>query len=78
MRFRHRAVTFFGVTFAVRALTDFIGLGGLRLGLGMTGEWMLACLSAPSLSLVITSAGSIGGSLLILDVEMSETLLHEE
>jgi hypothetical protein len=78
MRFRHRTVTFFGVTFAVRALTDFIGLGGLRLGFGMTEELMLACLSAPSLSLVITSAGSIGGGLLMLEVEMSETLLPEE
>ena len=78
MRFRHRTATFFGVTLVLRALTDFVGLGGLRLGFGIAEESMLACLSAPPLSPVITSAGSIGGSLLMLEVEMSETLLPEE
>jgi histidinol-phosphate/aromatic aminotransferase/cobyric acid decarboxylase-like protein len=75
MRFRHRTVTFFGVTLVLRALTDFSGLGGLRLGFGIIEVSMLACLSAPSPSLEITSAVSIGGSLLMLEVEMSETLL---
>jgi histidinol-phosphate/aromatic aminotransferase/cobyric acid decarboxylase-like protein len=78
MRLRHRTVTFFGSTLVLRALTDFIGLGGLRLGFGTAEESMLACLSAPSPSLEITSAVSIGGSLLMLEVEMSETLLPEE
>ena len=78
MRFRHRTVTFFGVTLVLKALTHFIGLGGLRLGFGIVEESMLACLSAPSPSLVIISADSIGGSLLMLEVGMSETLLPEE
>ena len=77
MRFRHRAAAFFGATFAVRALTDFIGLGGLRLGFGMKEKSVLACLSA-SLSLVIASTSSIGGSLLMLEVEISATLLPGE
>jgi hypothetical protein len=57
----------------VRALVDFIALGGLRVGIGMTEKSILACFSAISLPLVITAACSIGGSLLTLEVEMSET-----
>ena len=78
MRLRHRTVTFFGVTLMLRALTDFIGLEGLRLGFGIIEESMLACLSSPSPSLAVTSAGSMGGSLVMLEVGMSETLLPEE